>query len=392
MKKMKKITKILSLLLALSAVFTLASCKRNKPDDGDGFEWNPYPYEDLGVYLTLADYKSLSVSQSLIDKEMNLFLDGIFSENDLYISVTDGSAVKEWDHVKVVFSSIVIDGTTVYPEQKDESAEEAKAAESDEESSGSESEEDTENSAVFTVGSGQMISELENAVIGMTLNSEKEVTFTVPDEYRDLSSYAPYVGKTATFKLQLTEHKAPPKVTDDLIYRYTSMKYSTVEIMHEALQPQIVYDEIWDTIVEGSVLISCPKKEYNEYRDAVLDDIDLYAKSNGKTREQYVTGGGQSSYLSLYDGMTMEEFYTLLDDYVKSNIKVDLVLHSLIRAEGLTASGALYTAAEKEYILSYGIGYTIDMLEEKYGKERITTCVMEVQVRRKILQYVKIAE
>lgn len=387
---MKKIARILSLLLALAAAFTLASCKKNKPNGEDGFEWNPYPYEDLGVYLTLADYKSLSVSQSLIDKEMNLFLDGIFNENGLYISVTDGSAVKEWDRVKIVFSSIVIDGTTVYPEQKDEGAEGSETAENTEAESSSESEENTESSATFTVGSEEMISELENAVIGMTLNSEKEVTFTVPDEYKELSSYAPYVGKTATFKFQLTEHKAPPKVTDDLIYRYTSMKYSTVDIMHEALQPQIIYDEIWDSIVEGSVLISCPEKEYNEYRNTVLDDIDLYAKSNGKTREQYVTGGGQSSYLSLYDGITMEEFYTLLDEYVKSNIKIDLVLHSLIRAEGLTPSGSLYTAAEKEYILSYGIGYTIEMLEEQYGKERITTCVMEVQVRRKILQYVKI--
>ena len=113
---MKKLIKVLALMLIFSTLFSLVSCKKNKNGDGgDGFVWDPYPYEDLGAFLTLPDYKSYTISQAFIDSEINIILASLYEEQTLYIDVTSGRGVRKWDYVKLDFSSITVGGETLYP-------------------------------------------------------------------------------------------------------------------------------------------------------------------------------------------------------------------------------------------------------------------------------------
>ena len=154
-------------------------------------------------------------------------------------------------------------------------------------------------------------------------------------------------------------------------------------------EQQIIYSEFWNSMYENSVLKNRPENEYNEYYNGFIDVFKDYAKSNNKTLEEYVVTEGQNfPSLGLYQGITMDEFYKIAREYADQNVKNDLILFSLIKAEGLQTSGALYEAAQKQLLLSYGIGYTIDSLIEKYGREQITTSIMDIQVRKQILKYV----
>ena len=365
---MKKITKVLAVLLIFTMLFPLVSCKKDKDEDEVGDVWNPYPYENLGDYLTLPDYKSFTISQSYIDNEINLILAALFDDQNLYVDVKTERAAKTWDKIKLEFSSVVIGEETVFPLPE-----------------GSDEAENTApNTLEFVIGTHTTVSELENAAAGMTLNSEKELTFTFPADYKNKPEYA---GKAATFKFKLIKLQEPPELTDDLCYRYTS--YVNPEIMCDAFEQEVIYAKFWEEMLGKSVLKARPEKEFNEYYNWFVDVFKTYAKSNNKTLEEYVTTDGKNHpSMGLYDGITIDEFYALATAYADDNLKNDLLLHSLIRAEGLQTSGGLYDAAQRQLLLSYGVGYTIDSLIEQHGKDQIITSIMDIQVRRRILTYV----
>ena len=366
---MKKLIKVLALMLIFSTLFSLVSCKKNKNGDGgDGFVWDPDPYEDLGAFLTLPDYKSYTISQAFIDSEINIILASLYEEQTLYIDVTSGRGVRKWDYVKLDFSSITVGGETLYPVPEGEEGVDGI----------------NENFSEFTVGTGAALPDFENAVLDMTLSSEKEITFTFSDDYTAVPECA---GKEGVFKFKLASHGEPPVLDDDICHRFTP--YPTPDAMRQALEQEIIYTNFWDYMYEKSVLKARPEKEYGEYYNGFVDVLKSYAKNNGKTLEEYVTTEGQNfPSMGLYEGITMDEFYRLAEEYADNNLKNDLILYSLIRAEGLQTSGGLYDAAQRELLLSYGIGYTIDSLYEQYGKEQTITSIMDIQVRKRVIKYV----
>lgn len=365
---MKKSVRILAFFMLISLLFSFTACKKDKEEE-EKFVWEAYTYENLGEFITLPDYKHYTVSQSFIDREINLILASLFDDQKLYVDLAEAREVREWDNVKIEFITISVDGQEIYPIADNPETEE--------------DESDVNNIYVFTVGTGYAISNINDAVIGMTLNSEKEITFTFPDDYVNVPSYA---GKSATFKFKLTSHQEPPELTDDLCYRYTA--YINPDVMRKMFEQEIMYSQFWKQIYAEAVLIKAPEKEYKEYYDAFVEPFKTYAKSNNKTLEEYVTTeGNKHPSAGLYDGITMDEFYRLAQDYANENVKNDLILHALIRAEGLETSGALYEAAQKELMLSYGIGYTIDSLIAQFGETQIVTSIMDIQVRKQVLKY-----
>ena len=370
---MKKLTRLLSLILAVLMLTPLVSCKKDKEEGGgDGYVWNPYPYEDLGEFISLPDYKSFTIGQPFIDEQINIILASLYDDQTLYIDVTDGRAAAKWDRVKLEYSSIVVGGETVFPVPNEGEQEGDGDTDTD------------ENSTTFVIGVGVAYPDIEQAVIGMTLNSEKTLTFTFPDDYTANPEHA---GKEATFVFKLTMHQQPPVLTDALVSTYTD--YINVDILRNTFEQEIIYAELWDYLLENTVLIKRPEKEFNDYYNSFVDVFKTYAKSNNKTLEEYVTTEGQNfPSMGLYAGITMDEFYRIANEYADDNLKNDLILYQLVRLEDLKTSGGLYDAAQRELLFSYGVGYTIESLIEQHGKDQIVTSIMDIQVRKRIITYV----
>ena len=358
------------MLLLVATIFTFVSCKKKKDDDADDFVWNPYPYENLGDFISLPDYKNFTISQAFIERQINMILASLFEEKNIYVDVTEDREVREWDFVKLEFISIVVGDTTVFPEPDN--------------GEGNDEEEEEKSSVSFPVGTGVALSYLEEGVVGMKRGEEKEITFTYAADYTANPDFA---GKNAVYKFKLAEHKEPPVLDDDLCYRYTN--YVNPEIMHDMLEQEIIYSELWKFIFDGAVLKSRPEKEYNDYYNEFVGILKDYAKSNNKTLEEYVTTEGENfPSMGLYEGITMDEFYKLAESYADEHLKNDLILYYLVRLEDLKTSGPLYEAAQRELLLSYGIGYTIDSLIQQHGRTEIVTSIMDIQVRKQVLKYV----
>jgi predicted AlkP superfamily pyrophosphatase or phosphodiesterase len=83
---MAYLRKLTALLLCISMIFCLFSCGKEEeqtdPDvtedenggeqtDGGEEEFNPYPYEDLSVFMDLPNYKSVTISQAVLDQMVN---------------------------------------------------------------------------------------------------------------------------------------------------------------------------------------------------------------------------------------------------------------------------------------------------------------------------------
>ena len=76
---MKKTVRLIAFLLLLSTVFSFTACK--KDDDKDkAVVWDAYNYENLAEFITLPNYKNYTVSQTFIDREINLILASLFDD------------------------------------------------------------------------------------------------------------------------------------------------------------------------------------------------------------------------------------------------------------------------------------------------------------------------
>ena len=97
---MAYLRKLTALLLCISMIFCLFSCGKEEeqtdPDvpedenggeqtDGGEEEFNPYPYEDLSVFMDLPNYKIVTISQAALDQMVNNTVSNFLAENDLLI-------------------------------------------------------------------------------------------------------------------------------------------------------------------------------------------------------------------------------------------------------------------------------------------------------------------
>lgn len=354
---MNKIIKMLAVCMALvmTALFVVScgdktndepnNADDNTDDTSEENEYNPYPYDDLSVFMDLPAYDDVTVTEKEIEEYTHMSLADIFSSNSLYIDTTDRGAEK-WDRVKIDFTGF-IDGETF--------------------DGGS------AKNYYIILGSGMFISGFEEGIIGMEIGEVRDLELKFPDDY-----YEEFAGKDVTFSVTLREIGAPPEINDDFCQKYTYC--ATREELYSALREECLRNTAWETVLSRCELKETQPEEYTEYYQSFVSMFNACAEAEKMSLEDFVSqyGGYYTSY-GLRAGMSLSEFYYVAKNYADSNTANDLLLYSIIRKEGLKTEGEEYDSALAELLTRYP-GYSVAELEDEYGKTVVITSVMNIQV------------
>jgi trigger factor len=288
----------------------------------------PYDF-DISKYLTLGTYSGIEVSLSETESELENMIDKLLDENSTENEVTD-RAVKEGDIVNIDFKG-TLNG--------------------EEFAGGSATNYDLE------IGSGVFVEGFEDGIIGKKTGDVFDVTTVFPEDYTANKDLA---GQEVIFNITLNaiKEKIVPELTDDFIKEKTD--YETIEEYKAETLKTLKKNYVWNKVLENSSVKEYPKKNVKSYYDTMVNSYKGYAINNGYTLESFLSASGQ----------TMEQFLSQAAEYAKSQVKKEMVMYSIARAENIEVDDEEYKEKAPDYAERSGFS-SVSEMEKTYSKETI---------------------
>lgn len=211
------------------------------------------------------------------------------------------------------------------------------------------------------LGSNKFIPGFEDGLIGKKVGEKVTLNLTFPKDYTEESLQ----GKAVRFEVEILSatRKVYDELTDDIVKEITKDEYKTVSEYKDSIYKELdeaakenakkdAYNEIWDTLLDGSQLKKYPQNMY----DFFLTDAD-------KT---------YSSYYSMYAayGVTdLESFARIImrmdvTSLVETQIAYHYITYTIATDQGITL-----TEEDYEYMQKQAGVETREQLKEKYGDE-----------------------
>ena len=193
---------------------------------------------------------------------------------------------------------------------------------------------DSSEKSSFYVGSHLAIEDFENGLIGMTVGVEKDIYATFPENYKPAPDMA---GKKVMFRVKITALYTPPTYNDAFVQNYFTT-FKTVAEFEEALRNEYLLSLVYEYITQNSVVIEYPKAEYKAAEKQLLSIEGTFAQSMNTTLDAYL----KSQY-----SMTR-------DEYIKSNMKTEMIFYSLRQSIGATVEPTEEEmSAERDSLIAY---------------------------------------
>lgn len=363
-----KINKIINILLALSLVLSMVACSPDETPDGSTPDTTPsstpeattpeastpesapesstesgtqekpkinFMELDLSKYITLGQYKGFNLNvtkKKVVDEEYIMsFLNSDLIYYGYTEKVTDRAVTKD-DTVKISYKGL-LDGVAF------------------EGGTG-----DKDNFTIYD--GGGFIPGFADGVIGAMPGVEIDVNVTFPEEYHS----ADLAGKAVVFKVTVHHIYEAKALTDELANELTSGEYKTAAALKEYYKTYLEEQEettqedqklklTWEAIHGAVTKVKAPDEIVDLLFDYEFSYYESAAKSYGLDVDTLLT----------YYGLTRETLKKKVEDSVFEN----MVLYSIIKAEGLTLSDEEYNKTLEEW------GYTEEELLETYTKEEI---------------------
>lgn len=367
---MAYLRKLTALLLCISMIFCLFSCGKEEeqtdPDvpedenggeqtDGGEEEFNPYPYEDLSVFMDLPNYKIVTISQAALDQMVNNTVSNFLAENDLYTQVFDRK-VQNGDKVTIDFVGM-LDGEAFQG--------------------------GTASDYELVIGSGSFIDGFESGVIGMEIGDVKDLNLKFPENYNP-----ELAGKEVVFTVTLDEIWEVPELTDEMCAEYTG--YSTASAYVESIKTDGIFEYAWNQLLQQCKIKAYPD-EYTEYYQSYVNYFTDVASRYSVSFEDFLqTYASYYSDYGLHSGMSTAQFYMVAENYAESNLVNDLLMYSLLRAEGITVGGEAFEVAKGRLELEYGVSY--EELKETYESTSVIISVLNIALANRLCEYVTIVK
>ncbi len=204
----------------------------------------------------------------------------------------------------------------------------------------------------LVLGSGSFIPGFEEQVVGMKVGEEKDVNVRFPDDYQAEE----LKGKDAVFavKLNKLEKKELPEVNDEFIKDAAGAESVDAyrKETRERLEKQA--KEKGDAETENNIVRAVTANAEVEIPDAMIENqIDTMVR-NAEYRLGMQYGGLKLQDYLKYMGSSMEDFRNGYRAQAADNVKAQLVIDAIVRAENIKAEDAEVEAKLEELAKAAG--------------------------------------
>ena len=188
------------------------------------------------------------------------------------------------------------------------------------------------------------------------------------------------------FTVTLDEIWQAPELTDELCKANTP--YQTAKEYFDTLKTDCIFQYAYEKLLQQCTIKAYPD-EYTEYYQQFVDFFTTQASDYSVTLEDFLKDYGDYFLnYGIYSGMTTAEFYRVAENYAESNLVNDLLMYSLLRAEGIEANGAEYKTATARLETEYGMSY--DELIANYETNSVIISILNIALANKLVGYVKV--
>ena len=277
--------------------------------------------------VKLGDYKGINITKveyNVKDADVDAEIERLRQRNSRMVEVTDRAA-ENGDTATIDFSGS-IDGVKF--------------------------EGGTSENYPLVLGSGSFIPGFEEQVVGMKVGEEKDVNVRFPDDYQA----AELKGKDAVFavKLNKLEKRELPEVNDEFIKDAAGAE--SVEAYRKETRERLEKQakEKGDAETENNIVRAVTANAEVEIPDAMIENqIDTMVR-NAEYRLGMQYGGLKLQDYLKYMGSNMEDFRNGYRAQAADNVKAQLVIDAIVRAENIKAEDAEVEAKLEELAKAAG--------------------------------------
>lgn len=260
--------------------------------------------------VKLGDYKELHVEKEAVevtDEAVEEQVQGIRSRHAKMVEAEEGAVIEKGDFAIIDFAGTV-DGEPF---------------------SGGEG-----KGYPLEVGSNSFIPGFEDQLVGLKKGDSTDVDVTFPEEYfvKELA------GKQAIFKVNVQDvkRKELPELTDEYVAANSDCKTveelraSYKERMQKAAEnnAQIAYEKALIDLAVANAEFEVPEIMIEDRVTQMIDEMRMSLEARKLTLEQYMQ----------YSGIDMKQLRERQHDAAVENVKTDLVLDAIAKAENIQVS------------------------------------------------------
>lgn len=318
-------------------------------------------------YVTLPDYKNLSVSRSelqMSEDEWNAYINPILS-NYGDLSTESGIVTKDGDMINLDYVGS-IDGVEF------------------------EGGSTAGNGTTLVLGSHSYIEGFEEQLIGRKTGESFGIYVTFPEDYGNEELN----GKEALFDITLNGVYIPAEYNDEFVASYLIEEYESMtaeeykkQYMESAYDTKL-NDYIKLQVFDASTVNSYPEK----YLNCVKGVIKNYDLSNYNSYNEYYmqqTGSKMYKNFSEFTGLSTKEYEASLSTQGQNMAKTQLVIQAICESENIEITDADLDAAlaefgvDRQYYSSF---------EQRYGKGYMQQLAMTNAVYNYLYEVINITD
>ena len=227
------------------------------------------------------------------------------------------------------------------------------------------------------IGSGSFVPGFEDQIIGMKAGEEKDIDITFPENYTP-----ELAGKPVVFKVKVNEVKAKevPAIDDEFakdVSEFDTLKELKADMKKKMTEErkiaaqQAFEDALMKKVAEG-IEAEIPEDMVKAQAERMLEGFKQQLASQGIPFEQYLQ----------MTGMTNEAFLAQANEPALEQVKMDLAVEAIVKAENLEVSDEEVENEMKNIAEKYGMD--LESVKKYLPAEQ----VKEQVIREKVIKVV----